>query len=187
MPEVKLDQTTSLTDEKDKKKSGLGKLWKAIINDDFDKIGEALVTDILIPAFKNTCAALGKNFIDMVFFGESRGDYYGKGASGYHSSYKSGNNHDAKKAIMDMNGDYFIFASPAIATRGDAERILYKLNKILDEWDYVKVPNLYELVNEIAPYTYNEYGWKNLTEAKALLGPDGYYIRLPKPIPINRR
>ena len=34
---------------------------------------------------------------------------------------------------------------------------------------------------------YNEYGWKNLTEAKALLGPDGYYIRLPKPIPINRR
>lgn len=190
MPEIKIDDKTSvITDKKDKKVTGLAKLGKAIINDDFDKIGESLVDDILIPAVKNTFAALGKNFIDMLFFGESKGNYYNQGASGYHSAFKSSNSgySSNNKPMMQEQADCFLFASPAITSRGDAERILFKLNKILDEWDYVRVSNLYELVNEIAPYTYNDYGWRNLNEAKAALGPDGYYIRLPKPIPLKGR
>ena len=76
MPEIKIDNKTSVMTEKDSKKvTGLAKLAKAIINDDFDQIGKSLVDDILIPSFKNTFAALGKNFIDMLFFGESKGNY----------------------------------------------------------------------------------------------------------------
>ena len=39
MPEIKIDETTSVIDNKEKKVSGIAKLGKAIINDDFDKIG----------------------------------------------------------------------------------------------------------------------------------------------------
>lgn len=188
MPEIKIDNSTTVQTDKNKKQTtGLAKLGKAIINDDFDQIGKSLVDDILIPSLKNTFAALGKNFIDMLFFGESKGNYYGQNASGYHNSYKSGSSSSNSKPVMQDRGDCFMFASPAISTRGDAERIIYKLGRVLDEWSYVEVSNLYELVNEIAPYTYNGYGWYNLNEAKAALGPDGYYIRLPKPIPLRRR
>lgn len=188
MPEININNNPPATNDKEKKVTGLAKLGKAIINDDFDQIGKSLVDDILIPSLKNTFAALGKNFIDMLFFGESKGNYYGQGASGYHNSYKSNNgNNNNNKPVMQEIGDCFAFASPAIATRGDAERIIYKLNKVLDEWGYVEVSNMYELVNEIAPYTYNGYGWYNLNEAKAALGRDGYYIRLPKPIPLRRK
>jgi len=190
MPEIKIDNQTSVQTDKNKKPvTGLAKLGKAIINDDFDQIGKSLVEDILIPSLKNTFAALGKNFIDMLFFGETKGNYYGQNASGYHNSYKSNssNSSSSSRPVMQDRGEYFMFESPAIASRGDAERIIYKLGKILDEWSYVEVSNLYELVNEVAPYTYQNYGWYNLNEAKAVLGSGGYYIRLPKPIPLRRK
>jgi len=192
MPEIKIDDKTSVLTDKDNKKTatGLAKIAKAIVNDDFDQIGRSLVDDILIPSLKNTFAALGKNFIDMLFFGETKGNYYGSGASGYHNSYKSSgsssNSSRNDKPVMMDQGDYFLFASPEINSRGDAEAILYKLNKMLDEWGKVEVFALFELVNETAPYTYNGYGWYNLNSAKASLGPDGYFIRLPKPIPLRK-
>ena len=52
MAEIKIDDKTSVVDKKNS--SGISKVMKMIINDDFDKIGETLLNDIFIPMMKNT-------------------------------------------------------------------------------------------------------------------------------------
>lgn len=188
MPEIKIDETTSVIDNKEKKVSGIAKLGKAIINDDFDKIGEYLVSDILIPSIKQTLNALGKNFLDMLFFGEAKSNYgYGSNASSYHNAYNTYSyNTPKRKTEMREQGDWFLFSSSSINSKGDAEVILAKLDADLRRYGRADVAALYEYANETAPHTYYGYGWYNLNEAKTVFGPDGCYcIKLPRPIPLK--
>ena len=186
MPEIKIDETTSVNTNKEKKRSGIAKIGHAIINDDFDKIGDSLVNDILIPAIQNTLASLGKNFIDMLFYGESRGNY-SNNASTYHNSYNSNNNNKPTNSFRDT-GDAFIFTSSEINSRGDGEAKLYQLRAILDDWGYVNVSNLYSICNETAPYTYDGYGWRSLHGASVGMAPGGqHYIKLPRPIALKKQ
>lgn len=187
MPEIKLDDNSNTSVSNNKPESGFSKMFHALINDDFDKIGHTLVHDILIPSFKNTVWGLGRSFLDMLIYGENRSDYNigGGNASYYHNSYGSQNNKPQNQFRQD--GDWFIFTSSEIKSRGDAEAKLYQLGRILDDWKYVNVGNLYTLCDETAPYTYDGYGWRSLSGSTIGMAPGGqYYIKLPRPIVLKQ-
>ena len=190
MPELKIDENTSvLTGKYDGKgkMSGLSKIGQALITDDLDKVGETLLYDNLLPAVKNTITNFLKAFIDQLFYGESKTNY-GSSASTYHNSY-NGSSSSGGKPRNDFrdSGDYFIFTSSEITSRGDGEATLYKLGRVLDDWGYVTVSNLYSMCNETAPYTYNGHGWRSLHGATVSMAPGGQYcIKLPRPIVLKQ-
>lgn len=190
MPEIKLDENTSVQTDKVKPKSGLSKIFNALVTDDFDKIGRSLVDDILIPNIKNTVWGLGRSFLDMLIYGENRSDYNtgigGNSASIYHGSYGSQSGRPHNQFTQD--GDWFIFTSSEIKSRGDAEAKLYQLGRILDDWKYVNVSNLYTLCDETPPYTYDGHGWRSLSGSSIGMAPGGqYYIKLPRPVVLKQR
>ena len=188
MPEIKINDTTSVVTDKSAGKSGLAKIVPALINEDFDKIGNTLVKDILIPAAKSTMFNLVTNFAHLLFYGEGSGNYnptVGATASGYHNSFQNQNNKPTNSHVD--TGDSFIFTSTEIASRGDAEKVLYRLGRALDEYAYVTVANLYSICDEIAPYSYEGYGWRSLSGASIGMEPGGrYYVRLPRPTVVRK-
>lgn len=188
MPELKIDENTTVhTGPNGKgKPSGLSKIGQALITDDFDKVGETLLYDNLLPAVKSTITNFLKAFIDQLFYGESKGNY-GSGAQTYHNSYGNQSSGGRTKNEFRDTGDWFIFTSSEITSRGDGEATLYKLGRVLEDWGYVTVSNLYSACNETAPYTYNGYGWKSLHGATVSMAPGGQYcIKLPRPIVLKQ-
>lgn len=75
--------------------------------------------------------------------------------------------------------------SYALRTREDAERVLEGLDAYLETYDAVPVSAFFELIGVTAPYTYHDYGWTNLAEAKVIITENGYSIRFPRPVRIK--
>ena len=47
------------------------------------------------------------------------------------------------------------------------------------------VADFYEVVDQTPPFTAHRYGWTDLRQADIASGRDGYYIRMPKPAPLD--
>ena len=75
--------------------------------------------------------------------------------------------------------------SYALRSREDAERVLEGLDAYLETYDNVPVSAFFELIGITSPYTYNDYGWVNLAEAKVVTTENGYAIRFPRPVRIR--
>ena len=66
------------------------------------------------------------------------------------------------------------------ATRRDAEEILNYMGDLIDEYRFVTVADLYDLIGVSGNYTDNKYGWTDISNAEIVRVRDGYVIRLPK-------
>lgn len=191
MAEIKIDDKTSVVD---KHGSGISKVMKMIVNDDFDKIGETLLNDIFIPMMKNTLATLGRNFVDMLFLGEiSSKTSTGSAASTYHSAGSGGGGiATPKKNVFEDKGEYFVFKSPTITSKGEGEVKLSLLKQELErnkryDLDYVTVAHLYSICDETPSWTYEEYGWRDLSGASVCMGIGGvFYLKLPRPVLVKK-
>jgi len=112
-----------------------------------------------------------KKFIDILIWGEVREEK----KSYYHPFLST-----PRSVVSDWKTP-FIFIDKGIRSRGDGERILYKLRQQLDNWGYVLVNDLYKLVDGTAPECYKGYGWKDLSDAKVKLYSWEYGLYLPNP------
>lgn len=75
--------------------------------------------------------------------------------------------------------------SYSLRSREDAERVLEGLGTYIDTYDVVPVSAFFELIGVQAPYTYHDFGWNSLVEARVVPVENGWSIRFPKPIRIK--
>ena len=63
-----------------------------------------------------------------------------------------------------------------------------ELEELISIYKIASVQDLYSAADLSCPYTYNNYGWTDLRSAEVIRArdDDGYYIKLPKALPINR-
>lgn len=76
--------------------------------------------------------------------------------------------------------DKFDIIEPIFETRRDAEEILNYMEDLIDEYGFVTVADLYDLVGVSGNYTDNKYGWTDISNAEIVRVRDGYMIKLPK-------
>ena len=76
-------------------------------------------------------------------------------------------------------------SSYAMQTREDAERVLEGLEAYIEQYDVVPVSAFFSLIGVTAPYTYNDYGWNSLTEARVVSMGNGFAIHFPRPVRIK--
>ena len=69
--------------------------------------------------------------------------------------------------------------------RGDAQKVLDEMYRILHLYGAVTVADLYELSDLRPTYTDNKYGWTSLSKACIAYVRHGYIIALPKPMLID--
>ena len=57
--------------------------------------------------------------------------------------------------------------------------------EIIDNYGFVTVADMYDMVDLTAPYTAAKYGWTNIRTAEVIRGRDGYMLKLPKAMPVD--
>ena len=160
-------------------------------------IGEFIVYDILVPAFRSTVSDMGFGLIEM-FFGAGHGrgrdrDYGGRvvrdrGRSyiDYHSPDRDrGRGRDDDRRDLDR-GDRarHEFGNIVYTNRGEAEEVLSRLVDLIEEYDEATVAAFYELSNIESSHTDSRYGWTNLRDAYTDRVRNGYIIRFPQTRPL---
>lgn len=70
-------------------------------------------------------------------------------------------------------------------TKSEAEKVLTKMQIVIEDFDKVSLADYYEFSNTTAPHTYVNYGWYNLESASVKRirynGEEKFVLVLPKP------
>ena len=178
-----------------KKPSFLEKFKSSFLGDSTN-IGEYIMYDILVPAFRNTMSDLGFGIVDMLF-GGGRG--YGRNYDSSRVVRDRGRSYVSYNTISDREsrGRYrdvdrterarHDFNNIVYDTREEAEEVLSHLVDRILEYREATVAEFCELSNIEPRYTDDRYGWTNLRDAyteRARNGYNGYIIRFPPVRPL---
>lgn len=170
---------------KTKKKSGASKLANTLLSEDARNVKSYLVSDVLIPAVKKTLVDFVKDGVEMLVYGSTRrGDRRPIADKvSYHSRYDRRDDYPSEsRSRMRFDYDDIILDS-----KGEAEMVLTRLDELIETYGHARVGDLYDLVGKSCDYTYNDYGWTNLSTAKTVyVRGEGYGLELPRALPIRR-
>jgi len=158
-------------------------------------IGEFVVYDILVPAFRNTLSDMGYGIVEMLF-GRGRTGGYGytdrvvrdRGRS--YVSYNSVSERDRSRGMNDRRdidrGDRVRhdFGNIIYSNRDEAEDVLSHLVDLTIEYGEATVAALYELSKIESTPQDNNYGWTNLRDAYVDRVRNGYIIKFPQVRPL---
>lgn len=169
---------------KTQKTGELHKFTDLFIAEDLRTVVTYVIKDVIIPEAKKIVREIMVSGTDMMLFGESRGK---KTSVSDRVSYRRYYDRDDDRTKRDeIVRDRFRFDNIILDNRGDAEKALYVMDDILEEYGMVRVADFYELVGITGDYTDNNYGWDNLRNATVIHTRDGWTFRFPKVKPLNR-
>lgn len=172
-----------------KKKNEMRKLIDIFFTEDFGTVKSYIFNDVLVPSIKKSLSEIVKGGIDILLYGETRRNK--SNDSGVtriaYNRYFDGQLSDSKVQRTEVKQTYQ-FDDITFDTRGDAEIVLERLQDVIDQYDVVRVADLYDLVGitSFNPQA-NAYGWENISEAKVVSTIDGYKIRMPKAMPVRHK
>lgn len=171
-----------------KKKGIIGTAVDTFVNEDLSNIKTYLISDVIIPTIKNTIWDAITNSLDMILFGPNgrvKRNAPGSSRVPYVSYNKYSNNGTSRSSNEEPRRGRYDFGSITFTSKADAEEVLRQMDAIMDTYKMVTVSDFYDLVGITGDYTDQKYGWQNIRNAQVIRGRDGYYIELPKPLPID--
>ena len=171
------------------KKRGLGKkLADVFTGDDAKSVGHYVVIDVIVPAVKNLVADSATAFIERTLFGNVSGRprLQQRGANVINYSNLSKQNStvpregNRRPQLSNIARATHNFDDIIISDRGQAEMVLDQLRRTIEDYDWVSVSDLYDLVDITGSHVDIKYGWADLSEAKVIpVRGGGYLIDLP--------
>ena len=173
------------------KKDNVRKFTDIFISEDVGNVKSYIIFDVLIPTIKKTFYEIVTNSLDIALYGGRGG---GKRSSAGGVSFRGNTDYsgisrrddrdrrdrDDSRSNSIRNYDTIVFS-----TRGQAELVLETMDETVDKYGQVSVADMFELVDESCPYTWNNHGWVNLRNASIVRVYDGYKIKLPRPIDLR--
>ena len=166
-----------------RKKSEIRKFADVFISEDISNVKQYIFMDVIVPLVQETICDIFEDVPRMIFYG-SRGS--GRKSTVDRVSYRDyskKDNYRRNDSFRDReNPDY---GDIVLGSKGEAEKVLYAMDEIMDEYGMVRVGDLYDLAGESCPYTLDNYGWLNIRNAKIVRVRDGYVIEMPKAVPIK--
>lgn len=183
-PSKKVNKVVSNT-AKVKKKSEAQKIADVFISEDVENVKEYIVGDVLIPAVKKAISDIVITGIEMLLYGNTRPRTTGNPSRVQYQSYWDRQN-ASRAGQANSSGQIGLnYNNITYATRADAEAVLGELLGLIREYGVASIADLYSASNiPYSNYTYNDYGWRDLSIAKTYPVKDGYMIKLPKASPL---
>ncbi len=171
-----------------RKKSEVAKLKDAFISEDAANVKTYILTDVLIPEIKRLLVNIIKDSADMFFNGHVRRDGKRDRYNGDYVSYDrfSSSRGDDRRRYESSRPSRFNYDDIVFNTRGDAEAVLDAMASDIRKYGFVTVSDLYDMVEQTAPFTGNNYGWTDIRSATVERVYDGYILKLPRAIAIER-
>ena len=168
-----------------KKKNSVRKLTDIFISEDASNVKDYILMDVIVPSVKKAIYDLIVGALDMSLYGGRGGG--GKRPTADKVSYRDYNSVSRRDSISDRTrtASGYSYDDIVVETRGEAEAVLSRMDEIMEEYEIVRVADLYDLVGVTGDYTDNKYGWTNIRNAKIVRVRDGYKIDMPRALPIR--
>ncbi len=190
------EENKALPDEREKlekiikgtaktKKNEMRKLRDVFISEDVKSVKSYILMDVLVPAIKDAIEDIVTNGIRMVLRGETSARKSSSASKiSYNRIYDSKINNDrfARDSSPSLRYSY---DDIVLESRGEAEDVITRMEEIIEEYGFVRVADLYDLVGITGDYTDNKYGWTSIRSAEPVRVRNGYMLRLPRAIPLN--
>jgi len=178
------------------KKKSVGRRFKAIfIRGEFKGAARYVLTDVLVPAFKNMLVDAGTEGLKRTVYGESSVRRRGYDPGRPRISYNSPVDRFARRPGMLPDqppvyqgaprrgprqevGDFYLIS------RDEADTVLEGMQTIIDKYEVVSVADLHELVGLPSTHVDNKWGWSNIASAAVRQTRDGWLLDLPPVEPI---
>lgn len=191
----KLEKMVDASEYK-KKENAVTKLIDMFLPEDSYDLKDYIINGIVVPMIKDGLEDIGHTLI--------RGSGRKKSSSRrrYRRDYDDDDDirpayrkyYDDRRRERDYDEDRYYkpertdFKNVRFKSRGDAERILTKMEDIIYQNRYVSLLDFYEITGQSTKSTDDNYGWTNLDRAKVerLRSDNGYMIRFPSPMPLDR-
>ena len=171
-----------------KKQTTWDKFKSAMISEDSQSLGDYLLFDVMVPAFKQTIQSLVNNAVDMLLFGGSgpRNNNMPANRVSYRSYFDNQRGYSSPSYANRPRTATYNYEENVFASRGDAEAVFYRMQEIIDRYQVVRVADYLELSDRPSSYVDNNYGWTDLSTVRILRARNGgYYLDLPRPIAID--
>lgn len=168
------------------KKNEMRKLTDVFISEDVGNVKNYIFMDVIVPAVKKAIYDLVVGTLDMSLYGGRGGG--GKRPTADKVSYRDYNSvsrRDERSYNSNRTASGYSYDDIVVDTRGEAETVLMRMDEIMEEYESVRVADLYDLVGVTGNYTDNNYGWTNIRNAEVVRVRDGYKIKMPRAIPLK--
>lgn len=168
-----------------RRKSAWFRAKESIISEDTGSVGQYVVLEVLLPAFKNMLSDAVSKGVDALLFGESsrirpsRGDRPG-GTINYTSMARARRVEPVYGVISPRGRAQHDFNDVILQTRGEAEDVLEGLRQLVDQYQVATVQDFYSLVGITGTFADEKWGWYNLQGAGIRPVRGGYLIVLPR-------
>lgn len=169
-----------------RKKSKVSRFLGEFISEDARSVKSYVLGEVLIPAIKKAISDIVTDGIDIILYGESRGNRKRSTADkiSYRNYYDTSRRTSMNERQALTAGSYS-YDDIILNTRGEAEDVLARMDELMETYGLVRVADLYDLVGITGNYTDNKYGWTNIRNAEVVRVRDGYMIKMPRAVPID--
>lgn len=168
------------------KKNEMRKLTDVFISEDVANVKSYILMDVIVPAVKKAIYDLVVGTLDMSLYGGRGGDKRSTADKvSYRTDYNGVSRRDDRTYNRNRTVSGYSYDDIVVDTRGEAETVLMRMDEIMEEYESVRVADLYDLVGVTGNYTDNNYGWTNIRNAEVVRVRDGYKIKMPRAIPLK--
>ena len=173
-----------------RKTNDIRKITDIFAPGDMSSIGEYIMMDVIIPATKKMISEIVRNGIDMFLYGESgRGKTYNGPSDkvSYRSYYGSNDSNRSSSNTSPRTRSVFNYDTIVIPSRQEAEEVICQMGAIIETYQMVSVADLYDLCGITDNnYMNAKYGWTSVRTAEAVRVRDGYILKLPRAMPLDK-
>lgn len=172
-----------------RKKTATKQLSEAIFSERTSDVADYILTDVLVPAIKDIISNCVTDTINMMLFGSTRRS---ENLSGSRNSYdygsyyrKRNDSRDIREERRSRTRNRYNYDEIIVESRKEAEDVLYELRGLIRRYGEATVLDLYTIVGMVGNYTDEDYGWKDLDDARTVRVRDGFLLDLPRAVPLN--
>lgn len=158
--------------------------------DDLKDVGSELMSDVIIPAFKNMLYDFITSGSSQMIFHDDRG--VRRNAQGnrrdYSSIYDGKNRTKAALSTSRTRTRRNMVRDIVLKTRREAKDVIDELSENIEHYGFTTVADYYECCSFSGDPQDNNYGWdkSSFRGVCIISSPDGgYIIDLPRPIPFD--
>lgn len=176
-----------------KRKQPLGrKIAETFTSEDAQGVGNYVVMEVIVPAFRDMVVDAGKQALERIFYGEgTRRRSAGVGGAGYtnygkmYSGSSTGRPREEPRTMSQKARATHNFDEVILESRAEAEMILDTLSARIDQYDVASVSDMLDLLGITGSYTDEKWGWVNLVGSRVRPVREGYLLDLPKPVALD--